>query len=297
MKYMAAATRGVGHRDALDLEAYLRRIGYSGSLQPVPAVLEAIHLAHATHIPFENLDILLGRPIALDLASLQAKLVAGGRGGYCFEQNLLFSAMLQRLGFAVTHLAARVIYPSGRKLPRTHILLRVDVAGAAWLADVGFGLEGLLLPVPFVGGREARQFGWTYRAVEANGEWTLQSLRNGAWTDLYAFSLEPQLAVDFEPANHYTATHPDSRFVRTLTVQLPTPEVRYRLRNRELVLDRGGTVTRRELADDDELLSVLADVFGLRFPAGTRFGYREDASRGATYTGTSFNMTGGANES
>lgn len=297
MKYTAAATQGVGHRDALDLEAYLRRIGYSGSLQPVPTVLEAIHLAHATHIPFENLDILLGRPIALDLASLQAKLVAGGRGGYCFEQNLLFSAMLQRLGFTVTHLAARVIYPSGRKLPRTHILLRVDVAGATWLADVGFGLEGLLLPVPFVGGREARQFGWTYRVVEANGEWTMQSLRDRAWTDLYAFSLEPQLAVDFEPANHYTATHPDSRFVRTLTVQLPTPEVRYRLRNRELVLDRGGTVTRRELADDDELLSVLAEVFGLRFPAGTRFGYREDASRGATYTGTSFNMTGEANES
>jgi len=277
MKRATADTRSLLQPEVIDLEAYLRRIGYSGSLQPVPAVLEAIHLAHATHIPFENLDILLGRPIALDLVSLQAKLVTAGRGGYCFEQNLLFSAALQRLGFKVTHLAARVVYPSGRKLPRTHILLRVDVAGATWLADVGFGLEGLLLPVPLVSGREARQFGWTYRAVEANREWTLQSLRNGAWTDLYAFSLEPQLAVDFEPANHYTATHPDSRFVRTLTVQLPTPEVRYRLRNRELVLDRGGTVTRRELADDDELLSVLAEVFGLRFPTGTRFRYREDA--------------------
>jgi N-hydroxyarylamine O-acetyltransferase len=277
MKRVTADMQGTIRPDIIDLEAYLRRIGYSGSLQPVPAVLDAIHLAHATHIPFENLDILLGRPIALDLASLQAKLVADRRGGYCFEQNLLFSAVLQRLGFAVTHLAARVIYPSGRKLPRTHILLRVDAAGDTWLADVGFGLEGLLLPVPFVSGREARQFGWTYRAVEADGEWMLQSLRDGAWTDLYAFSLERQLAVDFEPANHYTATHPDSRFVRTLTVQLPTPEVRYRLRNRELVLDRGGTVTRRELADDVELLSVLAEVFGLRFPAGTRFGYREDA--------------------
>jgi N-hydroxyarylamine O-acetyltransferase len=285
MKRVTADMQGTIRPDIIDLEAYLRRIGYSGSLQPVPAVLDAIHLAHATHIPFENLDILLGRPIALDLASLQAKLVAGGRGGYCFEQNLLFSAVLQRLGFAVTHLAARVIYPSGRKLPRTHILLRVDAAGDTWLADVGFGLEGLLLPVPFVSGREARQFGWTYRAVEADGEWMLQSLRDGAWTDLYAFSLERQLAVDFEPANHYTATHPDSRFVRTLTVQLPTPEVRYRLRNRELVLDRGGTVTRRELADDVELLSVLAEVFGLRFPAGTRFGYRENGDA-HNYSGT-----------
>ena len=105
----------------------------------------------------------------------------------------------------------------------------------------------------------------------------LQTLTNGSWTNLYSFSLEPYLAVDFEPANLYTATHPDSRFVRTLTVQLPTPEVRYMLRNRELVLDRGGTLTRRMLADDDELLAVLAEAFGLHFPAGTRFGYRESA--------------------
>ena len=278
MKRMTAETRGALHVDSLDLEAYLERIGYSGRLQPVPAVLEAIHLAHATHIPFENLDILLKRPIRLDLASLQAKLVTGGRGGYCFEQNLLFSAVLQRLGFSVTQLAARVLYRSRRKLPRTHILLLVESAGAAWLADVGFGLEGLLLPVPFGSGREARQFAWTYRVVETNGEWTLQSLRSDSWTGLYSFSLAPQLAVDFEPANHYTATHPDSRFVRTLTAQLPTPEVRYLLRNRELVLDRGGTATRRVLADDDELLAVLAEVFGLRFPAGTRFGYRDDVS-------------------
>ena len=277
MKRTAAVTQGVRHSDTLDLEAYLGRIGYSGRVQPVLAVLEAIHLAHATHIPFENLDILLKRPIRLDLASLQAKLVTGGRGGYCFEQNLLFSAVLQRLGFSVRQLAARVLYRSRRMLPRTHILLLVEVDGATWLADVGFGLEGLLLPVPFGSSREVHQFAWTYRVVEAGGEWILQSLRNGSWTDLYSFFLAPQLAVDFEPANHYTATHPESRFVRTLTVQLPTPEVRYILRNRELVLDRGQSVTRRMLADDDELLSVLAETFGLRFPAGTRFGYREDA--------------------
>lgn len=277
MKRMAAETQGVLQPDALDLEAYLGRIGYSGRLQPDATVLEAIHLAHATHIPFENLDILLKRPLRLDLASLQAKLVTGGRGGYCFEQNLLFSAVLQRLGYSVTQLAARVLYRSRRKLPRTHIVLLVESAGANWLADVGFGLEGLLLPVPFGSGQEARQFAWTYRTVEAGGEWILQSLRDDSWTDLYSFSLEPHLAVDFEPANHYTATHPDSRFVRTLAVQLPTPEVRYALRNRELILDRGGTVTRRVLADDAELLAVLAETFGLRFPAGTRFGYREDA--------------------
>ena len=277
MKHAASVTRDAGNLDALDIDSYLRRIGYSGRLQPVHAVLEGLHLAHATSIPFENLDILLKRPIRLDLASLQAKLVTGGRGGYCFEQNLLFSAVLQRLGFSVTQLAARVLYRSGRKVPRTHVVLMVDVEGSRWLADVGFGLDGLLLPLPFSSGRETRQFAWAYRVVDASGEWLLQSLREGSWLDLYSLFLTPCLAVDFEPANHYMSTHPDSRFVRTLTVQLPTPEARHMLRNRELILDRGATVTRRLLADDDELLAVLAEVFGLRFPAGTRFGYREEA--------------------
>jgi N-hydroxyarylamine O-acetyltransferase len=277
MKQVTAETQDARHPDALDLDAYLGRIGYSGSMQPVRATLEALHLAHATRIPFENLDILLKRPIRLDLASLQDKLVRGRRGGYCFEQNLLFSSVLERLGYSVTRLAARVHYRNRPKVPRTHILLRVEAEDAVWIADVGFGLEGLLLPVPFVAGREARQFAWSYRVVESDGEWALQSLRNGSWTDLYSFTLDPCLPVDFEPANHYTATHPDSSFVRTLTAQLPTPEMRYRLRNRELVLDRGASVTRRVLADDDELLAVLAETFGLHFPAGTRFAYREDA--------------------
>jgi len=275
MKQVISAAPDAHDPSALDLAAYLGRIGYSGSVQPSRATLEALHLAHATHIPFENLDILLQRPIRLDLASLQDKLVRGRRGGYCFEQNLLFASVLERLGYSVTRLAARVYYRNQPKVPRTHIALLARIEGAAWLADVGFGLEGLLLPVPFVAGREARQFAWTYRVIESEGEWTLQSLREQSWTELYSFSLEPCLAVDFEPANHYTATHPDSRFVRTLTVQLPTPEVRYMLRNRELVLDRGGTVTRRMLADNDELLAVLAETFGLRFPAGTRFSYRD----------------------
>jgi N-hydroxyarylamine O-acetyltransferase len=277
MKKAAAAARNAREPEALDLDAYLGRIGYSGSLQPSRATLEALHLAHATRIPFENLDILLQRPIRLDLASLQEKLVLKKRGGYCFEQNLLFASVLERLGYSVTRLAARVHYPNRPKLPRTHILLRVETDGAPWLADVGFGLEGLLRPVAFVAGREARQFAWTYRVTKAEGEWALQSRRNQVWTELYSFTLEPCLPVDFEPANHYTSTHPDSRFVHTLTAQLPTPEIRYRLRNRELVLDRGATITRRVLADDDELFAVLAETFGLHFPAGTRFAYREDA--------------------
>ena len=263
-----------------DLDAYLKRIGYAGALQPTLAVLEALHLAHATHIPFENLDILLGQPIRLDLASLQRKLVAGGRGGYCFEQNLLFAAVLDKLGFNVKRFAAKVRHRGDKDLPRTHMLLMVSVEGADWVADVGFGGEGLLLPVPFGGGREAHHYAWSYRIIEEkSGLWLLQSLRGQSWANLYCFTLEPQTPADYDMSNHYTSTHADSPFVHTLTAQLPTPGARHVLRNRELAVDRGGGhVERRTLKDDDELLDVLDRSFGLRFPAGTRFAYRDTIS-------------------
>jgi len=264
--------------DRLDLPAYLERIAYRGELRPSLSVLSALHLAHATHIPFENLDILLGRGIRLDLESLQAKLLAGGRGGYCFEQNLLFAAALEALGFQVRRLAARVRYRSQRILPRTHMLLLVDVDGGRWLCDVGFGAEGLLLPVPLGTAEAVRHFAWSYRIVPEDGLWLLQSLQQPpqpGWQDLYAFTLEAQHLADFEMANHYVSTHPDSRFVQTLTVQLPTPEGRHILRNRELVFDRGVSMDSRLLADDEELLAVLEGTFGLRFPQGTRFAYRD----------------------
>jgi N-hydroxyarylamine O-acetyltransferase len=255
----------------VDLDAYCRRTGYTGDRLPTRAALEGLHLAHATHIPFENLDVLLGRPIRLDPEGLQAKLVQGRRGGYCFEQNTLFGQVLEQLGFQVTRLAARVRFGATRLLPRTHMLLRVDVEGSPWLADVGFGGEGLLHPVPLEAGRMVQQYAWTYRVLEESGFWVLQSRREEGWLDLYAFTEEPQLPVDYEVASYYTATHPDSIFRRMLTAQRPTPEARYILRNYELTLDRGTAVEKLPVADDDELLRVLAECFGLEMPRGTRF--------------------------
>src|SRR4051794_35005419 len=166
---------------ALDLDAYLARVGYAGELRPTAAVLAALHRAHATHIPFENLDVLLGRPIRLDLEGLQAKLVRGRRGGYCFEQNVLFAAVLEQVGFRLTRLAARVRFGAAGPRPRTHMLMRVEADGRPWLADVGFGGEGLLEPLPLAPGRVARQSYWSYRVVqEDGGVWALQSLHGGA---------------------------------------------------------------------------------------------------------------------
>lgn len=264
-------TRGdAGATTGIDLDAYLRRVGYAGDVRPSYEVLASLHFAHATHIPFENLDILLGRRIHLDLDSLQTKLVAGNRGGYCFEHNLLFASVLTRVGFSVTPLAARVRHGTSQTLPRTHMTLLVELDGARWLADVGFGGEGLLHPVSLTA-RETRQFAWTYRVVEDGDHWLLQSRRGDVWHDLYVFTLEAQQRVDYEMANYYTSTHPNSRFVQTLTAQLPGPETRTILRNRELIVDRGTALTTRIVQDDEDLLHVLADRFGLTFPPGTRF--------------------------
>jgi N-hydroxyarylamine O-acetyltransferase len=265
---------------AADLDTYLARIDYAGELRPDAATLARLHLAHATRIPFENLDVLLGRPIRLDLASLHAKLVGRARGGYCFEHNLLFASVLRTLGFAVTTLAARVHYRTTLTLPRTHMLLQVHADGADWLTDVGFGGEGLLLPVPLrqdrgnPQGEPSRQFAWTYRAAELPGtemprKWMLQSLRDGAWVDLYAFTREPQELADYEMANYWVSTHPSSRFVQTLTVQLPGAEVRHVLRDRELTQDRGSTETTRTITDA-EVPAVLGEIFGLHLEPGTR---------------------------
>src|SRR5262245_22459638 len=205
----------------LDLAAYLARIGLDAAPDPTAAGLAQLHLAHATHIPFENLDVLLGRPIRLDPASLQRKLVADRRGGYCFEQNLLFAAVLEAVGFRVTRLAARVRYRATKLLPRTHMLLSVEADGSPWLADVGFGGSGPLLPLRLDDRGEQRQFHWSYRVTEEGGARVLQGGGPDGWLDFYAFTPEPQEVVDYEVANHYVSTHPDSAFTRTLAAQLP----------------------------------------------------------------------------
>jgi len=251
-----------------DLAAYLARIGLAAPPDPTAAGLAALHLAHATHVPFENLDVLLGRPIRLDPESLQRKLVRDRRGGYCFEQNLLFAAALEAVGFRATRLAARVRYRANRTLARTHMLLAVEADGGPWLADVGFGGSGPLLPLRLAAGVEQQQFLWAYRLAAEGGAWVLQGRVPSGWQDFYAFTLEPQELVDYEVANYYVSTHPDSPFTRTLTAQLPAPEARHLLRNRELTVERATGPETRTVADG-ELPDVLARLFGLTVPPGT----------------------------
>ena len=258
--------------EGLDLEAYLRRIGYSGGLEATVETLTAIHRAHVLSIPFENLDILLGRPIRLDLASLQAKLVRDRRGGYCFEQNGLFGAVLEHLGFAVTGLAARVSMGEERTTPRTHMILAVDIAGTRWLADVGFGGDTLLDPVPFDGDGPVPQGAWAFRLANDGDVRVLWGLRTEGWLELYSFTQEPQLPVDYEVANHFTSTWPRSPFVTKIIAQRSGLDERWMLIDDELRVERPDGTERWTVASSEERLSVLADRFELTFPPGTHFG-------------------------
>jgi N-hydroxyarylamine O-acetyltransferase len=193
-----------------ELDAYLQRIGVAG--RPSPADL---HTAHATSIPFEGLNAHLGAPIPLDARALAAKMVAGARGGYCFEQNLLLKAALEALGYEVEPYLARVrvgLSP-GQVRGRTHLLLRVLDGERSWHADVGFGSGTLLAPLPWGPGEAHEQAGWQFRVSERGGEWALQTLDAGEWWDLYTFLPHPVPPIDVEMSNWWTATHPDSGFV------------------------------------------------------------------------------------
>jgi len=258
----------------VDLGAYAARIEYGGEFTPTLATLRDVHLAHATHIPFENLDILLGLPIRLDLESVTAKLIHARRGGYCFEQNALLAAVLEAIGFRVTRLAARVRMGATEVRPRSHMLLAVDVEGGRWLADVGFGGDGLLLPVRLQADEVQRHFGWQYRVIVEGASHVLQTWRPAGWLDLYSFTLEEQYAVDYEVSNYFTSTFPTSPFVTRLVAQRPGIEARLLLVNRQLTEQRPDGVSESTLPDDDAVLETLAERFGLRFPAGTRFAYK-----------------------
>jgi len=202
------------------LAAYFDRIDYSGPQQATSETLHALHRLHPQVIPFENLDPLLGRTPHLDLASVFAKLVSARRGGYCYEHNLLFRAVLDTLGFETTGLAARVLWNDpAAMMPRTHMMLLVETPDNTWLADVGFGSMTLSAPLLFDTGREQATPHEPFRLdLIERGDFLLQVKLGDAWRPVYRFDLEPQFPADYAMANHYVSTYPESIFVDHLIV-------------------------------------------------------------------------------
>lgn len=258
----------------VDLDAYFARIGYGGATSPTLDNLNGIVAHHVQAIPFENLDILLGRPIDIAPASLQQKLVTNGRGGYCFEQNGLLLLVLQALGYRARPLSARVRYQRPRDFvpPRTHVFVRVEIDGVSWLADVGVGgfslTSALRLetseeqPTPHEPRRILREGALLFHQVRIADE----------WHDLCEFTLEEMPFIDRELGNWFTSTHPQSHFKSRLIAARALPDGgRNTLLNRELTLRRRGGVTTRVLSSPAELLAVLASEFDLHFEPGTIF--------------------------
>jgi N-hydroxyarylamine O-acetyltransferase len=255
----------------LDLDAYLGRTGYTGPAEPSHASLAALHRAHLAAIPFENLDIMLGRPVRVDLESIQDKLVHARRGGYCYEHGQLFGAALERLGFSVERLLARV-GPDGQPMrPRTHLTLRVGAGSGSWLADVGFGSSPpgpLSLRGPDSGGPQNVD-GWVYDVVrdETDGTWKLRELQGEEWVTLYRAEDQRVYPPDVVMSNHFTSTYPESWFTWQPIVVRREPGAIRSLLGRVYTVTRPGHVKDRRTLTDAEFAAALGDVFGLSFTA------------------------------
>jgi N-hydroxyarylamine O-acetyltransferase len=258
-----------------DLDAYCARIGYHGSRAPTLATLHAIVAGHVATIPFENLDVLLGRSIPLDAGALVQKLVHQRRGGYCFEQNGLLLLVLSSLGFSVTPLSGRVRWERPRDFtpPRTHLLVRIELDGVSWLADVGVGGLSLTSAIRLETEAEQSTPHEPRRIIREQGRLFHQVRIGTEWLDVCEFTLEEMPPIDRELANWYTSAHPESRFRTRLVASRAGPDgQRLSVLNQDFkIRDAHGRSQTRVLSSPEELLAVLGEQFGLHFPPGTRF--------------------------
>jgi len=249
----------------LDLDAYLDRIGWTGSREPTFATLAGVLHAHVRRIPFENLDVLLGRSIDLDLGALQRKLVRARRGGYCFEHATLFAAALEALGFAPVRHSARVVLVSPRtEVPRTHMFLTVALPEGTFVLDPGFGGLAPDRPVPLV---DAPRANGTSHWMAHDGAYRVLKARTGdKIVDCWATTLEPDNASDFIVANYYTSTHPASAFRNRLMLRAFAGDARVSVMNRSVTIADGTTSRTHELADRAALRAMLVEHFGFDLP-------------------------------
>lgn len=253
-----------GPLEQRDLDRYLARIGQDGDRSPTLATLQAVVARQTEAIAFENLTPLTAAPVLLGPGDLQDKLVARRRGGYCYELNLLTADVLRTLGYAVTPLAARVVWnrPETDETPRNHLLLRVDLPEGPHLVDTGFGGLTLTGVLRLEAGPAQATPHEPFRLQARGDAFVLQAEIGGSWRSLYLFDLQPQLRVDAAVGNWYTSTHPDSLFVNHLLAGRPTAERRYALSdNVHTVHHRGGPSEQTRLTTVAEIEAVLERDF------------------------------------
>jgi N-hydroxyarylamine O-acetyltransferase len=253
-----------------DSALYLQRLGYTAAPPPTLDTLRQLVQRHTQAFPFETLNTFLRLPVPVDLPSLQRKLLHDGRGGYCYELNRLFLALLQRVGFDARALGGRVVMggPEDAITPRTHLTLLVTVDGTRYLADVGFG--GMVPTAPLRLDTEEVQTTphEPYRIVRQGDTFLLRAEVAGEWRAMYRFDLQPQEEIDLELGNWYVATHPDSSFLGRLTAARTGTGLRKTLQGNRFTVHRPGAASEhRSLQNVDEVIAVLRDEFGIRVPA------------------------------
>jgi len=245
----------------MNIDEYLQRLRLTITPTNDLDTLTTLHRAHAFTVPFENFNVQLKRPIPLDTDSLFKKLVTEKRGGYCYELNILFAALLEELGFEVTHLIGRPLYGYNNVLrPKTHMILKVSLEGKDYLCDLGFGGKGLIEPIELSYDIEHEQFGDTFKLIPHTEGFELQSKLYEEWISLYSFDLHSQDLIDYELANFYNLHSPNSRFTQQVICAMPTEQ------GRMLLLDKTFKHPREDKIDDitDETYDeILKEKFGI----------------------------------
>jgi N-hydroxyarylamine O-acetyltransferase len=253
-----------------NLALYLQRLGFDAPPAPTLETLRQLQLRHTGAFPFENLTTLMGEPVLIDLPSIEQKVLHDGRGGYCYELNNLFLALLQTLGFDARGITGRVVMgqPEGAWTARTHRLSLVTLDGVRYITDVGFG--GMVPTAPLMLDTEAAQFTphEPYRIEPHADGYTLRANVGGEWRAMYIFDLQRQEDIDYTLGNWYVSTHPESSFVKQLMVARTGEGWRRTLNNGSFAIHRMGSDSeRRQVADVDELIGLLESEFGIRVPA------------------------------
>ena len=252
-----------------NLALYLQRLGFDAPPAPTLETLRQLQLRHTGTFPFENLSTLSGQPVLIDLPSIEQKVLHDGRGGYCYELNNLFLALLRALGFDARGISGRVVMgqPEGAWTARTHRLSLVTLGGVRYITDVGFG--GMVPTAPLMLDTPAEQFTphEPYRIEQHEDGYTLRANVGGEWRAMYIFDLQRQEDIDYAVGNWYVSTHPESSFARQLMVARTGEGWRRTLNNGSFAIHRIGRETeRRQVTDVDELMGLLRSEFDIRVP-------------------------------
>ncbi len=252
----------------MDIQKYLDRIHYHGSLERTLGTLQALHESHLLAVPFENLDIHCGREIHLDEAALFTKIIENRRGGFCYELNGLFGALLTALGYEVSFLSAEVARKAGGFSPAfDHLALLVHL-GENWLVDVGFG-DSFLRPVQITSAFVLVEGERAYRCERSGDYWVLQyKAYEDAWEASYRFTLQPYKLADFIERCHFHQSSPESHFTKKRICTLAMPSGRVTLSEQKLIVTTGKERQEQFLKNQDEYLAALAEQFGILLSLG-----------------------------